>query len=925
MHGWRSWTYWGVSGLAALCIAAAPARAAERDVLKAGDVVTVGLVERFPPFHEWQPGQPAPTGMDVELLAELSRQTGLRFRYERFAEFPALQQALADGRVRLTTAVAQTPERALTLRFTRPYASVQQAFVGAAAITSVPATPDLSGRRVAVTRGYVTESIAAERFPSASRPAYANVTAALDAAERGDVDFVFEALPTLRTLLAERPRSHLAVLRTYGFPEGHLRLATGMRDAALVRQLDATLAALDPAFTKALRDKWLPPAPPPPPLPADDTLDVAPLRVGYLSGDLPFTTEVRPGVADGLGIRMMKEVAQRAGLQVASFQPMSLADGLEALADGRLDVMLGLTDIAERRDRMTFVGPYRANPLVLISPRQFSVWDLQQLAGQRLAMIRGYFGQPYIRAAYPMVDIVECTSFDDCLTLLEEGRAEAALYGLQGAYARLGPRSGSRLHITGTVPGLYDEHNLGLSLARATLAPRLRDALNAVLAEDMPRIEREWAQSEVRARVDWQRVRLSAYAAGAALLALALAWWWHSRTLRREIERTRRARQESEQYLAFLAHEVRNSLQSVSGAVALLRGSSPGIAERPLLDVLGRSSRATLGLLNALLDRHRLHEGRLALELRPESLERCLREAVDEIQPMAQAKGLALAFERRTPLDGWWRLDALRLQQVLRNLLVNAVKYTDSGQVTLAAGLEPSARGAVWRRLVIAVIDSGAGVAAASRERIFEPFHTEGGDRPGSGLGLGLSRDLVHAFGGTIEVDSAAGAGATFTLAFDLEAAEQPPQAAPGHVDRVLVVEDSPVYGLLLRQAFENLGIAVVLAETLEAARGALVESVAGAGVTTPSFDLVLCDRYVGDGEAGELLRFMRDAVRPGVRLPPVICMSAEVEPEAQARLLAAGAREVLAKESDVRVFVLRVLALLGQGADGEAAPLPGA
>lgn len=916
MRGWRSWAGWALAASLVLCGVHGPARASVAGgAVQAGDVVTVGLLERFPPFHEWRADQPAPSGMDVELLAELSRQTGLRFRYERFVEYPALLRALAEGRIRLATAIAQTPERALTLRFTRPYASVQQAFVGPAAITSVPATPDLSGRRLAVTRGYVAESIAAERFPAAARPAYATVQEALAAVQRGDADFVFEALPTLRTLVAERPDAGLAVLRSYGFPEGHLRLAADLHDAALVRQLDATIAALDPAFVKALRDRWLPATAPPVPAPAG-ALAVAPLRVGYLPGDLPFSTEVRPGVADGLGIRMMNEVARRAGVPVASFTPVDLGTGLQALAEGRLDVMLGLTDVAERRSRMNFVGPYRANPLVLISRRQFSVWDLQQLSGQRLAMIRGYFGTSYIRAAYPTVDIVECTNFDECLAMVEQGRAEASLYGLQGAYARLGPRAGSTLHITGTVAGLYDEHNLGVSLARATLAPRLRDALNAVLAEDMPRIEREWAEAEQQDRVDWARVRLSAYAAAAALAALALAWWWHSRTLRREIERTRRARQESEQYLAFLAHEVRNSLQSVSGAVALLRGSSPGPAKQPLLDVLGRSSRATLGLLNALLDRHRLHEGQLALELRPESLERCLREAADEARPMAQAKGLALAFERRTPLDGWWRLDALRLQQVLRNLLVNAIKHTQAGQVRLSAALEPAERGDRWRRLVVAVADSGGGLDAAAREHVFERYHTAGGDRPGSGLGLALSRDLVRAFGGTIELQSGAGEGATFTLAFDIEAADAPAPAQPGQLERVLVVEDSQVYGLLLRQAFENRGVAVVLVETLEAARAALVASVAGAGETTPALDLVLCDRFVGDGDAAELLRFMREAVRPGVHLPPVICMSAEVEPGTRERLLADGACEVLLKESDVKAFVQRVMARVARPAD---------
>lgn len=892
-----------------LC-AAAWAQAVPPPVV-AGDTVRVGVVERFPPFHDWKSAGPAsqPVGFDADLLAELARVTGLRFQFVRYADFPAVLAALRDGQVRLTTAIAQTPERATYLRFTRPYASVQQAFVGASTITSVPATPDLSGRRVAVTRGYVAESIAAERFPGAGRPTYPTVESAIDAVARGDADFVFEALPTLRSLLNERPRAGLAVLRSYGFPEGHLRLAADLRETELVRQLDNAILALDPAVLRRLRDQWLPSAAPPdaPALPPVGSL--APLRVGYLPGDAPFTLEAGPGRADGIGIRMMQAVAQRAGLGVAEFVPMNLGPGLEALAAGKLDAMLGLTDVAERRHRMAFVGPYRANPLVIVSRRAYSVWDLQKLAGQRLAMIKGFFGTPYIRSAYPTVEIVECGRFDDCQALVEAGQAEAALYGLQGAFARLGPRAGASLTITGTVPGLYDEHNIGLSLARASLAPRLRDALNLVLLHDMPRIEREWAEAERQGRIDWERLRTGVALAAAVLLLLAGGWWWHSRLLRREIARTQEARRESEGYLAFMAHEVRNSLQSVSGAVALLRGSSrPDARQTLLLDALGRSSRSTLGLLNGLLDRHRLHAGQLSLDLRAESLQRVLGAVHDEVQLMAQAKGLVLRFEPDPALAGWWRVDALRLQQVVRNLLVNAVKFSERGTITLQATLAPAARGPGWHELTLQVHDQGRGLGQQELAQVFRPFRTEGGDRPGSGLGLALSRELARALGGELQARSEPGRGSTFTLRVPVQAATAPEPGSGPRLQRMLVVEDSPVYGLLLRQAFDSLGVSVELADSLHAARAALVASVAGAGHTIPAFDLVLSDTHLSDGLVDELFSFMRQTVRPGVRLPPVVCMSAEFDEATLARLAAAGAAEMLTKDSDVPAFARRVV-----------------
>jgi two-component system, NarL family, sensor histidine kinase EvgS len=887
---------------------------ADRPVV-AGETILVGLMDRFPPFHSWNAAGDRAEGFDLDLLAEIGRTTGLRFEVRRYPTFSQLLDALAAGQVRVITATAQTAERATYLRFTRPYASVQQAFVGPAGITSVPSTPDLSGRRLAVTKGHVSETIAIERFAAASRPAFATVDLAIDAVQRGDADFVLEALPTLKALLAQRQITGLSVLRTYGFPEGHLRFASALNDAALVQQIDGALRTLDPAVTRSLGARWLPPAEARPAMPATPppAAGVTPLRVGFLPGDTPYSIIGADGKPDGIGIRMLKAVSERAGVPIAGFQPMSLADGLAALRDGRLDVMLGLTDIASRRSAMTFVGPYRANPLVIISRKQYSVWDLYQLSGQRLAMVEGFFGTPYVRAAQPTIEIVDCKTFEECMILVEQGKANAALYGLQGAYERLGSRAGTTLQITGTVPGLYDEHNLGVSLARASLAPRLRDALNVVLSTEMAGIEAAWLAEEARSRVDWRRVRLAALASLAVLLALALGWWWHSRGLQREIARTDAAKDESEQYLAFMAHEVRNALQSVSGAVALLRGSSkPDSRQVPLLEALGRSTRSTLGLLNGLLDRHRLHAGRLALELRADSLERVLRAVIDETLPAAQAKGLTIAFERATPLDGWWRIDALRLQQIVRNLLVNAVKFTTQGCIVLRASLEASPRGAAWRSVRVEVVDPGLGMDAATVTKTFERFHTQGGDRPGTGLGLNLCRDLARALGGDLTVQSSIGQGSTFTLRFEAEAADSV-EGAEGRLQRLLVVEDSPVYSLLLRQAFENQGLTVTVAESLDAAREALIASVAGAGNTAPPFDLVLSDTHLGDGRVDELLRFTREAVRPGVVMPPILCMSAEFDDTTLERLHEAGATDLMTKDSDVIAFASRVLTAYAQ------------
>jgi two-component system, NarL family, sensor histidine kinase EvgS len=178
-----------------------------------------------------------------------------------------------------------------------------------------------------------------------------------------------------------------------------------------------------------------------------------------------------------------------------------------------------------------------------------------------------------------------------------------------------------------------------------------------------------------------------------------------------------------------------------------------------------------------------------------------------------------------------------------------------------------------------------------------------------------LAQELAQMMGGSlVAANNEVGRGACFTLSFPVQAADRQdvgPQC--GQLQRLLVVEDSPVYGMLLQQAFENQGLATVVADSLASAREALVRSVAGAGDTTPPFDLVLSDGHLGDGTIDDLLRFMREAVRPGVVMPPLVAMSAEVGPDDRSRLLGPGVIDVLVKDSDVASFAARVLRVAQQ------------
>lgn len=888
---------------------------AQQAATAAPGAIRVGLLAESQPFHVWpEGGQPA--GYDLDLLAELARVGGFKFEYIRYAHWDDLQEALAAEKVDLVTSTAMTPQRMQWMKFTRHYASMPQGFAGKRLITSVPSAPDLAGRRLAVARAFATESIAAERFPLAVRMAFDSENDALAAVSRGDADFVFGGASGLRALIAERGDTELAVLRTFGFPEGQRRFGAKFSRGPLIEQIDAVMAKLDPAVQAQWYTRWIAhwDDSPIPDLSAAES--VAPLKVGYFGDAPPFTFADASGQAAGVGIELLKATLKRAGLSLASLQPVTLSRGLDAIRSGELDLMMGVTDTIDRQAYTTFVGPYRANPVVIVSRDHAQVTSLDQLGGRRLMMRKAFFGMPYVQSNHASIEILTCNLVDECLSDVDAGKADAVLMGLHGALDRLDVGKHRSLRVTGMVNHLQDEENLGLSRARAYLAPRLRDALQAAMRVDQPRIEREWVTQQASNRFEWSELRWWLLWGAAAMVALLAAALWHHRRLKRQIVQTQQARAQSEQYLAFMAHEVRNSLQSVAGAMVLLRSSgNRNDHQKPLLDALNRSSRSTLGLLNDLLDRHRLHAGAMTLTLRPESIERTISAVVEEVSPAALAKGLHLRFEPTTALPGWWTMDALRVQQVLRNLLVNAVKFSPQGTINVQAQLTPSNKGPQWRLLSIDVIDEGPGLSPPVLSTLFTGMVTRGGDRAGSGLGLALSRELARAMGGDVTVRSPVLAdrpdrgGAQFTLSLEVEQSEAIAAQAPGAGQRLLVVEDSPVYSLLLKEAFARAGVTAHTADSLAHAREALIASVAGAGSPTPAFDLVVADTNLGDGHVRELLTFMRESVRPGVQMPPTVCMSAEFSLRDQNELRLAGAIDLLPKESDVTAFARRVLA----------------
>ncbi len=841
-----------------------------------------------------------------------------------------LYSAVQAQRLPAIVGITPYPSRADDFLFTDPYLTIPHVIIARRGAPYAHGLVDLEGRSVAVEKGFVIRKILEERYPKITLKEYADTSDALDAVSKGAADAYIGNRAVALYLIERELISNLQIQGKIS--ETSSVNAIGVRkDWPILRGiLQKALDDITEKERRAILNKWVPDVKgrtDAPELSLSEKerawLKAHPiLRLGLDPIWEPIEFIDKDGRYRGISSAFMHRLSDLLGVELQYDPKQTWVQSVERAKRGEVDVLPALNPSPKRSEFLNFTESYLHFPFMIVTRADAPlITDMDDLSGWRVAVERNYVTREYLDRDYPTLQQLLTDDTAKALEAVASGKADAYVGNLTMASYLIDKLGLGNLKVAAPAP-YNNDLAMGVRKDWPELVPILNKALNAIGDDERRAIRQESLAIRYDVEVDytllWQVV------AGATMLLLLTLLWVAQ--VRRQRSALALAKAEAEQanrfksyFLANMSHEIRTPMNAIIGFSYLALQTNLNKRQYHYIDKIQHSAQTLLGVINDILDFSRIEAGKLEMAKKDFSLDEVYENLANITMLRAEEKGLAIYFRREREVPDGLVGDSLRLGQVLANLVGNAIKFTEQGEIQVNIQRLRREDNLVWLRFC--VTDTGIGIEEAEIPRLFSAF-TQLDDSTtrrygGSGLGLSICNHLVHLMGGEMEVQSVLGEGSSFSFSLPFEIAAQADGKLILEPDlrglRVLLVDDNVSDLEIIGERLASFTFEVTTATNAAEALGLLRQ----ADSEGRPFQLVLMDwrmPIMNGVDAGRRIK-QGDGLQ---HIPAVILITAYGREEVMRQAELAGLDGFLIKPVSPSTLFDAVIRVLNQGGNGK-------